>query len=113
MSLLKKLFGTTKYNTEYQPAIMLRMSEILLDGLKENLQNEEKVIRAVLVNLITGRSLPDIENDLIDMRLTREDIRELMLRAKVAKTYGDETSKKVCGGDLRALAAFQEQRAKQ
>ncbi len=113
MSLLKKLFGTTKYNTEYQPAIMLRMSEILLDGLKENLQNEEKVIRAVLVNLITGRSLPDIENDLIDMRLTREDIRELMLRAKVAKTYGDETSKKVCGGDLRALAEFQEQRAKQ
>ena len=96
MSFLKKLFGTTKYNSEYQPAIILRMTEILLDGLKENLQKEEEVIHAVVLNLIKGRSLPEIENNLVDMRLIREDIRELMLRAKVAKTYGDETSKKMC-----------------
>ena len=91
---------------------MLRMAEILLDGLNENLQKEENVIQAILKNMIIGRSLPEIEKGLIDMGLPREDIHELMMRAKVAKTYGDETSKKVCGGDLRALAEFQEQRAK-
>jgi hypothetical protein len=119
VSFFKKLFGTTespkpimKYDTEYQPAIFLRMSEILLDGLKENLATEEKTIKPILTSLFTGRSLPDIEGDLIDQGLSREDICELMLRAKAAKTYGDDTSKKVCGGDLRALAEFQERRAK-
>jgi hypothetical protein len=112
MSFFKKLFGTPKYNTEHQPAIMLRMTELLLEGLKTDLAEDEKTIRAILTSLFTGHSLPDIEKDLIDLGLTREDIRELMQRAGVAKTYGDETSKKVCGGDLRALAEFQEQRAK-